>query len=283
VTLDKIGINSSEDAIMPELPEVETVRTTLLPLLKNEIIESVLLKYKKLIRTDLVSFEQEIKNQKLLDIKRMGKNLIFMFDKHVMIVHLRMEGKFYLDANLDSKHAHAIFSFKSGKKLIYHDVRKFGTIDWYPKDDYQKVKPLIDLGPEPKDLSPEELFSKIKTKKTEIKALLLDQRIMSGLGNIYVDETLFKSHIHPTRPGLSLTLNEVKDIIAQAKNVLDHATKLGGSTIRSYQSIQGIHGKFQNELLVHLKKDQPCPVCHQPIIKIKVKGRGTYVCETCQR
>lgn len=268
---------------MPELPEVETVRATLENEIKNEVIIGIDLYYSKLIQNELKWFIKSILNQKIHRIDRMGKYLIFILDDYAMIIHLRMEGKFFIktDEPID-KHEHVIFQFESGRNLRYHDVRKFGTISLLDINTYLDEYPLIQLGKEPKNLEYHHFFEMIKNRKTSIKQILLDQHIIAGLGNIYVDETLFLSKIHPTRVASSITLEDAKHIIFSATEVLDKATKLGGTTIRSYTSSLGVHGRFQNELNVHMKQGEPCPVCQTEIIKMKVGGRGTYVCPKCQ-
>lgn len=268
---------------MPELPEVETVRATLENEIRNETIVGIDLYYSKIIKNELEWFVNSILNQKIHRIDRMGKYLIFILDQFAMIIHLRMEGKFYIktDEPID-KHEHVVFQFESGRNLRYHDVRKFGTIELFDINRYLDEYPLIQLGREPKNLEYHHFYEMIKNKKTTIKQVLLDQHIIAGLGNIYVDETLFLSKIHPTRIASSITLNEAKLIIASATKVLDKAIELGGTTIRSYTSSLGVHGRFQNELNVHMKKDELCPVCGTKIIKMKVGGRGTYVCPKCQ-
>jgi formamidopyrimidine-DNA glycosylase len=122
----------------------------------------------------------------------------------------------------------------------------------------------------------------VQKRNTEIKAILLDQHVISGLGNIYVDETLFRARIHPTRLGTSLSHDDIEQILIEARHVLEEATLQGGTTIRTFEPMDGVHGRFQQSLLVHTKVGGPCPICHTPIVKIKVKGRGTYVCPTCQ-
>ena len=268
---------------MPELPEVETVRRTLeLALINEEIIE-VKDYYSKIITNDVLEFKKQIQNQKINRIDRMGKYLIFILDQDVMIIHLRMEGKFFIKTSEPIlKHEHIVFKLKSGRELRYHDVRKFGTITLLPKDSYLETYPLNQLAPEPKDIIFNKFYETLQRKRIEIKAALLDQHIISGLGNIYVDETLFLARIHPTRLANTISSDETKTIIESAIQVLDKATKLGGTTIRSYTSSLGVHGRFQNELNVHMRKDLPCPICQTKIIKMKVKGRGTYVCPSCQ-
>ncbi|MDX9692295.1 MAG: DNA-formamidopyrimidine glycosylase [Acholeplasmataceae bacterium] len=268
---------------MPELPEVETVRRTLLNVIKHEKIIDTTLIYSKIVHMDPASFQEAIKNQVIRDLKRKGKYLIFILDRHAMIIHLRMEGKFFIKTDEEIlKHEHIIFTFESGKQLRYHDVRKFGTIDLVPLHAYETSYPLTQIGDEPKDIHPQTFYQIIKKKHISIKQALLDQKIIAGLGNIYVDETLFLSHIHPTRKTDEISLLEATLIIESAQKVLEKAIELGGTTIRSYTSSLGVHGRFQNELNVHMKKGEPCPICNHTIIKIKVGGRGTYVCPQCQ-
>ena len=180
------------------------------------------------------------------------------------------------------KHEHIIFHLKSGNTLRYHDVRKFGTITLHALSDYLTVYPLSELGKEPKDVQIESFYQQLQKKKIAIKSALLDQHIISGLGNIYVDETLFLSKIHPERPADSITRKEAESLLDSAIKVLAKAVELGGTTIRSYTSSLGVSGRFQNELNVHMRKGEPCPVCQTLIIKTRVGGRGTYVCTRCQ-
>ncbi|AUD64956.1 DNA-formamidopyrimidine glycosylase [Tenericutes bacterium MZ-XQ] len=268
---------------MPELPEVETVRRTLLLKLKDQVIADTLIRYPNIIKTELKDFKHTLINQTIHDIKRMGKYLIFILDHHVVIMHLRMEGKFFIKTTEPyDKHEHIIFTFKSGLQLRYHDVRKFGTMHVLPLETYLNEYPLNELGLEPKDLNPKDFYAKIHKSERPIKASLLDQHIISGLGNIYVDETLFLAKIHPVRKSKSITKKDAEKLILAATSVLEKAVQLGGTTIRSYTSSLGVHGRFQNELNVHTKKGEPCPICGTTIIKIKVAGRGSYVCPSCQ-
>jgi formamidopyrimidine-DNA glycosylase len=267
---------------MPELPEVETVRKTLEPLLKGLTIESVSVYHPNMIESK--TFETAIIGQTIHEINRIGKYLLFMLDDYVMISHLRMEGKYFLtEPRKKHPHEHVIFHLNNKQTLIYHDVRKFGRFQLRKKTSYLLEKPLSNLGPEPKDAAFIDIYHQLKKRHITIKQALLDQQVMAGLGNIYVDETLFRACIHPMKKTSSLTKKNVQDIVIHARDVLNHAVMLGGSTIRSYYATIGVDGKFQNELKVHTKKDQPCPVCQTNIIKIKVGGRGTYVCPKCQK
>ncbi len=269
---------------MPELPEVETVRRQLINLIRDETIARVEAPFPPIITHDLHWFQDTIKDQVIRDLDRKGKFLIFMLDRHAMIIHLRMEGKFHIKKDEPVlKHEHAIFHFASGRNLRYHDVRKFGRITLVEKDRIMHHPGIAALAPEPKDLDVNHFYQRLKHKRVAVKTALLDQRLVAGLGNIYVDETLFHAGIHPKRLTSSLTKKQVVRMVEHATHVLARAVELGGATIRSYQAITGVHGRFQNELAVHTKKDEPCPICQTPIIKIKVGGRGTYVCPKCQQ
>ena len=127
------------------------------------------------------------------------------------------------------------------------------------------------------------MFDRLRLKKLPIKTVLLDQSIIAGIGNIYDDEILFRSNISPFRKSNEVTLDECSEIIKNTKITLDKAVELGGTTIKSFTSSEGVHGKFQNELLVHGKKKELCPVCNNPIINTKINGRGTYYCKNCQK
>ncbi len=269
---------------MPELPEVETVRRTLEHLILHKQIKDVTILYPKIIHTDLSEFRDKIKNQTIQGISRRGKHLILILDRHVLVIHLRMEGRFYLrDIHEErTKHDHIIFHLTDDKDLIYHDVRKFGTMHLLDKSNYLNVYPLSSIGLEPDEIDHDTFYHLISKRNIEIKAILLDQKVVSGLGNIYVDETLFRAKIHPVRKGITITLDEATHILDAARYVLTEAILQGGTTIRTFEAMDGIHGRFQNELAVHTKKDSPCPICGHEIIKMKVKGRGTYVCPNCQ-
>lgn len=269
---------------MPELPEVETVRRTLLLKIKDKKIIDINVLYPKIIKTDITYFMTHVIGQSIRDIHRMGKYLIFILDDDVMIMHLRMEGKFYIKYHEEiDKHEHIIFTLDDMTQLRYHDFRKFGTLHVHSIKDYLNIYPLNGLGREPKDQNKLDFYHRIHHSNRPIKGVMLDQHIISGLGNIYVDETLFLARIHPSRLASKITKKQASDLINAATQVLEKAVELGGTTIRSYTSSLGVHGRFQNQLNVHMKQGEPCPVCNQEIIKIRVAGRGSYVCPNCQK
>ncbi|MDD3170823.1 MAG: DNA-formamidopyrimidine glycosylase [Bacilli bacterium] len=273
---------------MPELPEVETVKNDLKEMVIGETIIDVKIFCNRILQnvTD-DDFINHLKGQKFVDIKRKGKYLIFIFSDVILLSHLRMEGKYSLKGNEEkTKHEHIIFFLKSGKTLRYNDTRKFGTMYLFNTNDLNvvlKQKPLISLGKEPFDegFDGKYLQEKFKRIGKPIKSVLLDQTIISGLGNIYANEVCFMARINPMQPANSLTLEELNNIAVVSQKVLTKAITLGGTTIRSFVSAHEMSGKFQNELMVHTKTI--CPICHKEITKTFINGRGTYYCQNCQK
>jgi len=269
---------------MPELPEVETVKNVLKKNLINLEIIDVIINYPEMIKTELSSFKKNLLNEKFQDIKRYGKWLVFETTNYYLVSHLRMEGKYFYTDNKDiEKHVHVVFTFNNNKVLKYKDVRKFGVMYLVKKDRLFIDTPLKTLGIDANsnNLEFSYLKEKLLSKKTPIKTVLLDQEIISGLGNIYVDEVLFKSQISPFKKANLLTDNEIQKIIDNSKLILDDAIKYGGTTIRSYTSSLGVTGSYQNKLVVHTKKI--CPICSRSIKISKIGGRSTYYCEICQK
>ena len=268
---------------MPELPEVETVKNTLKKQVVGKRIVSVDILYNMIEKPDLETFKKLVVGQSIIDIKRRGKFLMFELNDYYLLSHLRMEGKFFIDGDI-TKHDHVIFHFNDGI-LKYNDTRKFGRMYLIEKDKVYKEKPLASLGLEPWDnnLNSSYLLNKYKNKRLPIKSILLDQSIITGIGNIYADEILFKCKINPLKKGCEITSDECDNIIKYTKEILESAIKMGGTTIKSYESSRGVHGKFQNNLLVHNHENESCPNCKSKIIKIKVNGRGTYYCKECQK
>lgn len=268
---------------MPELPEVETVKETLKKEVLNRIIKDVEIYYENIIAyPDIDTFKKQIRNQKINNILRRGKFLMFELDKYYLLSHLRMEGRYYIRNGEKLKHEHVRFILND-KKLCYIDTRKFGRMYLIEKDKIYDMKPLNELGLEPwdKDLTISYLKEKYKNKKLPIKTVLLDQSIITGIGNIYDDEILFLSKINPYTKACDLKDKDLDNIINNTRVVLEKAIKLGGTTIRSYESSEGVHGRFQNELLVHGK--EVCPTCNTKLTIEHINGRGTYYCKKCQK
>jgi len=273
---------------MPELPEVETVKNTLKPKLIGKKITDIKIYHNNIIEyPNIELFTKNILNQTITDMNRYGKWLIFILDNYYLLSHLRMEGKYFFKNKEEalSKHEHVVITLDNNLELRYHDVRKFGKMLLIEKEKIKEIGPLKELGYEPWDnkLNINYLKAKYQNKKLPIKTVLLDQSIITGIGNIYADEILFLSKINPEKIANSLKDKELEEIIKNTKIVLEEAIKQGGSTIRSYTSVDGVHGLFQQKLLVHTMAGTPCKECNTTIIKIKVGGRGTYYCPNCQK
>jgi formamidopyrimidine-DNA glycosylase len=273
---------------MPELPEVENVKNTLNEFLPGKIISDVKVYWENIIKfPEPEAFIHTLKGQAFEHVYRRGKFLIFHLEKDTLVSHLRMEGKYglYDVKEPEDKHTHVIFSFTDGTELRYRDVRKFGTMHVYPKGTEENHLPLSTLGVEP--LSDSLTASLMKTlfakTKRNIKAVLLDQSIIAGLGNIYVDEVLFQAKIHPEIPANELSIHRLKKLKEAITNILSEAVKHGGSTIRSYTNSMGESGGFQLKLFVYGRKNEPCRVCGHAIERTVVAGRGTHICRKCQK
>ena len=269
---------------MPELPEVETVRQTLRNFILNHTILDVVVLYDRVIDGDTKAFIDTIKSQKIIEVDRQGKYLIFKLEKDAFISHLRMEGK-YLYVPSDTpieKHSHVIFKLDQNMDLRYHDTRKFGRIQKVGLSTYLQEDPLNKLGKEPFDIEASELHRLISKSDLPIKTVLLDQTKIAGLGNIYVNEVLFRAKIHPLTKASNLSKNKCQLIIDQSIVVLNEAIKQGGTTIRSFSS-DGIHGLFSVQLEVYGKEGEDCPRCGHVIRKKMINGRGSFYCPKCQR
>ena len=273
---------------MPELPEVETVKETLKIRLIGKIIINVNIYYENIIEYPMVDeFKRQIIGQKINNMNRYGKWLIFELDDYYLLSHLRMEGKYFFRTNQDerSKHEHVIFFLDDGIELRYMDVRKFGKMHLILKEEIHEKGPFLNMGLEPWDnmLTISYLKDNFSKKRLPIKSALLDQSIIVGIGNIYANEILFLSNINPLVLAKDLGDGDLEKIIINTRDILEKAVEKGGTTIRSYTSVDGVHGLFQQELYVHGKENVPCKMCSTPILKIKVGGRGTYYCPKCQK
>lgn len=274
---------------MPELPEVETVKRTLQELVIGKTIKDIAVTWGKIIKRpdDVAQFCHLLAGQTITKVERRAKFLKLFFNDYVVLSHLRMEGRyglFKVDEPSD-KHTHVIFSFTDDTELRYRDVRKFGTMHLFLKGEEDDHLPLAHLGIEPFDeqFSPKKLKQLFQGTNRKVKVTLLDQTKLVGLGNIYVDEALFRSRIYPERIGKDLSSKEIKKLHGEIKATLKEAIDMGGSSVKSYVNGQGEMGMFQQHLFVYGRKGQPCRVCGIPIEKIVVGGRGTHYCPKCQK
>lgn len=278
---------------MPELPEVETVRKGLEQLVINKTIAKVLVTWPRIITTDmsLDQWQHELEGQTIKQLGRRGKYLIFHLSDCLLISHLRMEGKYIYYPDEESilpenaKHTHVRFLFEDGSQLHYHDVRKFGRIERIAQNDLRLYFEKKKLGPEPiaEEFDLEIFRQQLKVIKKAIKPALLEQKLVVGLGNIYVDETLFRAKIHPATPANQLNDAQVEILHQEILAVLSEAVIAGGSTIRTYKNSLGEAGKFQQVLAVYGRQDLPCVNCGTLINKIQFAQRGTHYCPNCQR
>ncbi len=242
--------------------------------------------YPNMIESDVSEFKKILSGKKFIDIKRVGKWLIFELDNYYLLSHLRMEGKFFIKSNDEeiNKHEHVIITFVDNTDLRYHDTRKFGRMNLIKKEDLENTECIKKQGIEPisPNLSKEYLYEHIHTKKLPIKTILLDQTIISGLGNIYADEVLFAAKINPLKKGCDITMDDCFRIKEESRKIILEAIKYGGTTIKSYTSSLGVTGRFQQFLRVHKKEKEKCLDCGNLIKRIKVGGRSTYFCPECQ-
>ena len=268
---------------MPELPEVQTVVNQIRSDLLYEKVKSITPIWPKVFHNfTKQKAKSEIYGEKIIDVKRRAKFIIIELKRGIIAIHLRMTGKLYFleEQNIPSKYATAYLTLESGKKMIFDDVRKFGRFYLY-----KNIEPIDKRhGPEPLENSftSECLINLIKSKKRNIKALLLDQSIIAGLGNIYVDESLWKSKIHPNSLSHKIPKKRLENLHQNIRTILANAIEQNGTTIIDF-SVNGESGKYANELKIYGKNNSKCICCNQKIKKIRVAGRGTYICLKCQK
>ncbi|AHH45069.1 DNA-formamidopyrimidine glycosylase [Mesomycoplasma bovoculi] len=270
---------------MPELPEVVTVANELHKQICNKKINKFWVKNSKFIKEITPNdFAKEIENSIVTKVTNKAKHiLIFLDNNKVIISHLRMSGKYFSNQNhIGRQHDYVFFEFSDKSVLIYNDARQFGTFHLRNIENLFTTKPLINVANEPFDINFDDFYLKLSKIKRVIKTALLDQSLISGLGNIYVDEVLFASKVAPWEVSSSISKNKALEILKNSQRILKESIKLGGSSINSYTSLDAKEGSFQNFLQVHTKKDKPCPNCQKLIEKITINGRGTYFCRKCQ-
>jgi formamidopyrimidine-DNA glycosylase len=272
---------------MPELPEVETVRRTLYDKVVGQRIERIeLITPRQIWYPDPDTFRAELEGARFSDIQRRGKYLLFVLGPVTLVGHLRMSGHLYVcdpDRPRD-KHTHVIFHLSNGTELRYDDQRKFGGFH-LPGPKGQGTPPgLAALGPEPlsEAFTPAVLAKGLGKRRTPIKAALLNQAIVAGLGNIYVDEVLFCAKVHPERMVSSLAADEVMQLHGCIQRVLERAVAKRGTTFSLYFDGEGKEGDMYDELQVFDRTGEPCPRCGTPVIKLTVAQRGTHLCPVCQ-
>lgn len=272
---------------MPELPEVETVAADLRgQLVGRRFAGAHIVWPRTLAQPDAASLAERLAGREVIHVGRRGKYLLIALDSGAMlIVHLRMTGQLTIVPDgsplLADRHLRARFPLADGEQLVFTDMRKFGRI-WLV-DDVQEV--VGKLGPEPLDwtFTPEVLADCLRGRRTAMKALLLDQTVVAGVGNIYADEALFLAGIHPLRPGASLTGAEVTRLCDAIRQVLNESIDKRGTLLRDYRTPYGVDGAYRSELRVYGQPGKPCPRCGAPIERIRVTQRSTHFCPACQK
>ncbi|MFN3928377.1 MAG: bifunctional DNA-formamidopyrimidine glycosylase/DNA-(apurinic or apyrimidinic site) lyase [Thermoflexus sp.] len=268
---------------MPELPEVETLVRELRPHLAGRRIEQVTLHWPGSVATPSPRmFIQRMKGRAIQEIRRRGKFLWFVLDEGAWLVHLKMTGRlFLLPAPEPDPHARADFALDDGRILRFHDLRKFGRLYWVA--DPGQI--LRNLGPEPLDpqFRPQDLAQQIAGRRGRLKALLLDQSIIAGIGNIYADEALWRARLHPMRSAASLTEGEIQRLWKGIRDALLAGLRHHGTTIQWYRRSEGESGEHQRYLRVYGRAGRPCFRCGTPIVRQVLQGRSVYFCPSCQR
>jgi formamidopyrimidine-DNA glycosylase len=273
---------------MPELPEVESVRRRLAPALEGRVFVHVEITDQRLTRPfDPVEVARELDNERVALVDRRGKYLIVRFESgRALLVHLRMTGSFLVSTNgalPEDAHRRAVVTLDDGSDVAYRDVRRFGTWLLLEPDE---VDAYVDarVGREPLATAyrAKHLGERLAGRRAPVKAAILDQRTVAGVGNIYADEALWRARIHPLTPAEALNADEVKGLYKGIRDALRAGIRRQGSTLRDYRLPDGAEGGAQNEFKVYGRGGEPCARCGTPIDKIRVAGRGTWYCPTCQ-
>jgi formamidopyrimidine-DNA glycosylase len=273
---------------MPELPEVETIRGGLAPHLVGRTLEYVEITDARLTRPhDPLEVASELVGEKVAALERRGKYLVVRFESgRVLLIHLRMTGSLLLVRDgrpADDPYRRAVLRLDNGSEVAYRDVRRFGT--WLLLEPGE-LEPYLAarVGEEPlgRGLSAKALETVLARRRAPIKAVVLDQRVFAGVGNIYADEALWWAGIHPLRPALTLDRPEVQSLLRGVRASLEHGIARQGATLRDYRGADGRSGSMQHEFKVYGRAGEPCPRCGTPIEKTRAGGRGTWYCPGCQ-
>jgi formamidopyrimidine-DNA glycosylase len=277
---------------MPELPEVETVRLGLAAALEGRHLRRIAINRADLRKPFPPDFVQRLTNRRILRVRRRAKYLLLDLDNsETLIMHMGMSGRFTVYGHNSGmtagagKHDHVVFDTGEGTRVVFTDHRRFGLMAITPTAELDRHPLLSGIGPEPLDraFTPAVLSAALKGKRTPIKAALLDQRVVAGLGNIYVCEALFRSGISPRRSSSSVPGTRAQRLVPEIKSVLKDALAAGGSSLRDYAHADGELGYFQHHFAVYDREGKPCPRCGTTIRRIVQAGRSTFFCPRCQR
>ena len=270
---------------MPELPEVETIVRDLQRLAVGRRIQSVRVRLNKLVRTGPRRLAKFIIGSDILSVRRRGKFIVFhLSGRRYMVVHLKMTGQFLWEAPPAEwpNHVHLMIGFEGDRVLLYRDMRQFGFFLGLTEDEYADWVLNEEIGPDPFQVTPGEFALRLAGRRGRIKALLLNQRFISGLGNIYVDESLFASGIHPLCPAGAISEEQARRLHDNMTRILKRSIRLRGSTTGNYVGLRGVGGRYQAMHLVYGRSGEACYVCGTPLTRLVVAGRGTTFCPRCQ-
>lgn len=262
---------------MPELPEVETVVRTLRPAIVGRRILNAEFTGRRVLIGSPRRTTAALAGRKIMSVERHGKFIAIYLDRGCLVVHLGMTGRLLIDGAL-SKWTHAVLTLDRGS-LLYEDPRQFGRIEYGD----QLPARVAALGPEPLEIAPDEFARRLKQRRSPVKAVLLNQAVIRGVGNIYADETLFRAGVHPKRLAASLGAPRVDRVYRAMREVLREAIESRGSSISNYVDAEGCQGSFQTEHRVYQRTGEPCVACGAAIKRIVVAQRGTHYCPGCQR
>ena len=281
---------------MPELPEVETVRRGLLPAMEGRLIVQA-----EVNRPDLrwplpENMAERLTGARVVQLRRRSKYILADLDRgESLLIHLGMSGRmlvsgvmlggFHLDHPAPQKHDHVVLHMEGGARVTFNDARRFGAMDLVRTDREEAYWLLAGLGPEPfgNDFHEDYLVARLKGRATPIKAALLDQRVVAGLGNIYVSEVLFRAGIDPRRQAGRISAKRVASLVPIIREVLAEAIEAGGSSLRDHRQADGELGYFQHSFRVYDREDEPCSTCGTPIRRIVQSGRSSFFCPACQK
>jgi formamidopyrimidine-DNA glycosylase len=272
---------------MPELPEVETVVRGLRARIQGLVIARVRVRSRHLLRETAKKSLEALRGRAVLGVRRRGKLILIDCEGGwTVVVHLKMTGQFLFPrtSGRPDKHVHAVFEFRSEpRRLLFRDVRKFGFMSLKQTEGLEGDALLRTLGPEPIEISTAGLEAALAGRSARLKGLLLDQSALAGIGNIYADEILFESRLHPLRRASELGPAELRELGRAMRGVLRRAVRQGGSTIRDFSDCEGVAGEFQLEFKAYGRTGEPCRRCGRPIERIRLGQRSTHFCPLCQK
>lgn len=273
---------------MPELPEVESLRLALQPLLQNHRLGKVMVRQRSLrYPVDTRLLRRSLPGRRITGLRRRGKYLLFdLDDGPALLIHLGMSGRLSLvPATLPfARHDHVAFGLENDLQLRFNDVRRFGVIDMVPADGESSHRLLAHLGIEPleKDFNAVNLRALARDRRCPVKTFIMDARMVVGVGNIYASETLFMAGIHPRRAAGRISPARWQLLTLAVRRILKAAIRQGGTTLRDYLNVAGEPGGYRRRLRVYGRQDEPCRRCQRPIRRVVLSGRGTFYCPGCQ-